>query len=122
MALTTERRSEGSRARDNLGRSAVNVSSRANGALGEHGRHETHGPFRILEVPEPQPIGSAFEPEIEIPQSGEFIGGQDDLHTLGSADDGTSSALSVLCSAVRAHVGEAHRVRGPVARQVRRRV
>jgi hypothetical protein len=26
--------------------------------------------------------------------SGEFIGGQDDRHTLGSADDGTSRALA----------------------------
>jgi hypothetical protein len=68
VALTTERRSEGSRARDNHGRSAVNVSSRANGALGEHGRQEAHELSRVLEVPEPQPIGSAFEPEIEIPQ------------------------------------------------------
>jgi hypothetical protein len=50
------------------GRSAVSISSLANGALGEHRRHETHELSRVLEVPEPQPIGSAFEPEIEIPQ------------------------------------------------------
>ena len=47
---------------------AVSISSLANGALGEHSRHETHEPSRVLEVLEPQPIGSAFEPEIEIPQ------------------------------------------------------
>jgi hypothetical protein len=49
-------------------RSAVNISSPANGALGERRRHETHDPAPVLEVLEPQPIGSAFEPEIEIPQ------------------------------------------------------
>jgi hypothetical protein len=48
------------------GRSAFSISSRANGAFGEQRRHETHEPSRVLEVPEPQPIGSAFEPEIEI--------------------------------------------------------
>jgi hypothetical protein len=52
----------------NHGRSALSISSRANGALGEQRRHETHEPAPVLEVPEPQPIGSAFETEIEIPQ------------------------------------------------------
>jgi hypothetical protein len=50
------------------GRSTVSISSLANGALGEHRGHETHEPAPVLEVLEPQPIGSAFEPEIEIPQ------------------------------------------------------
>jgi hypothetical protein len=53
-----------------------------------------------LEVLESQPIGSAFEPDIEIPHSGKFIGGQDEMHELGSAGRDASGALSFLRSVV----------------------
>jgi hypothetical protein len=46
----------------------VSISRLANGAFGEHRRHETHEPAPVLEVLEPQPIGWAFEPDIEIPR------------------------------------------------------
>ena len=50
------------------GHSVVNISSLPRRSLGEHPRNETHEPAPDLEVLEPQPIGSACEPEIEIPQ------------------------------------------------------